>query len=122
MYNGNVLPTHIVHHYFSHLCLYAPIPQKEQVSTLESGFHAARQHDDDGRGGVGGYGEPFPEHEGGGEDEGEVEDLGGKLPGLHAGDCAEHICGGWVCLVGWLVVGCGLDGGLELMFLEGLAD
>lgn len=101
MHNRNVLPAHVVHHDFSHLRLGAAVPQEEQVSALESGFHAAREDDDDGRGGVCGYGEAFPQHEGGAEDEGKVEDLGGELPGLEAGDCAEHFV--WLCLyVGYL--------------------
>ena len=90
MHNRNVLPAHIVHHHLADLRFRAPVPEKEEIATLESGFHAAGEDDDDGRGGVCGYREALPEHEGGAEDEGEVEDLGGELPGLEAGDCAEH--------------------------------
>jgi hypothetical protein len=49
---------------------------------------------------------PF-QHEGGGEDEGEVEDLSGELPGLHAGEGAEHFCVCVVLVLCWVVFGCG---------------
>ena len=74
------------------------IPEEEEVATLESGFHGPGQDDDDGGGGVGEDGEGFPHHEGGGEDEGEVEELlqglarvgeGGAYDGDHFGS------GGW---------------------------
>lgn len=85
MHNRNILPPHIIHNHFPDLRFEAAVPEEKEVAALEGGFHAAGQDYDDGRGGVGEDGEPFPEHEGGGEYEGEVEDLGGELPGLHGG-------------------------------------
>lgn len=92
MHNWNILAPHIIHHHLPDLGFHAAVPQEEEVAALEGGLHGAGEDDDNGRGGVGEDGEAFPEHEGGGEDEGEVEDLGGELPGLHLGEGAEH-CG-----------------------------
>lgn len=77
MHNRYILPPHIIHHDLADLSLGRSVPEKEQVSALEGRFHAAGEDYDYGGGGVGEDGEAFPEHEGCGEDEGEVEDLSG---------------------------------------------
>ena len=64
---------------------------------MKRGLHAPGQDDDDWGRGVRRHGEPFPEHERGGEDEGEVEDLREELAGLDGGE-GEHFSG-------WLEVG-----------------
>jgi len=54
--------------------------KKQQISSLEGWLHGPRK---DGRRWVrrvSDYGQAFPHHEGGGENQAEVEDLGGCLP------------------------------------------
>ena len=83
MHNRNILSLHVIHHNLPNLRIQSPIPQEQQIPPLESGLHGPGEYDDDGRRRVGDDGETFPEHEGSGEDECEVEHLRGKLPGLH---------------------------------------
>lgn len=90
MHDRDILPLNVIHHDLTNLRLHASIPQEQQIPPLKRGLHAPRKHDDDGRGRVGGDGEAFPEHKGGGENEGEVEDLGEELAGLEGGYCGEH--------------------------------
>ena len=94
MHNRDILASHIIHHNLADFRIHAPIPQQQDISALKRGLHAAGQDDDDGGGGVGDDGEAFPEHEGGGEDEGEVEDLGEELARLEGGEGREHVGGG----------------------------
>lgn len=92
MHDRDILPLDIINHHLPHGRLPPPVPQKQQVPALESRFHTAGQDDDDGRGGVGRDGEAFPQHEGGAEDEGEVEELGQGLAGVEGGgeEGGEH--------------------------------
>lgn len=85
MHNRDILPLNIINHHLAHPRLPPPIPQKQQIPPLERRFHTAGQNDDDGRGRVGRNGEAFPQHEGGAEDEGEVEELGQGLAGVEVG-------------------------------------
>jgi hypothetical protein len=48
VHDRDILSAHVVHNDFSHLCFHASVPEEEQVSALESRFHAAGEHDDDG--------------------------------------------------------------------------
>ena len=89
MHNRNILPLHIVHHNLAHVGPGIPIPEEEQVSTLEGGLHGPGEDNDDGRRRVRDHAEGLPEHEGRAEDEGEVEELegggarGGEVGGEH---------------------------------------
>lgn len=90
MNDRNVLAPHIVHDNLADLRVHAAVPEKQQVAALERGLHTAGQHHDDGRGRVGRDAEPLPHHEGGTEDEREVEHLRGQLARLHGGEGGEH--------------------------------
>ena len=93
MYNRYILPLDVVDDDLADLGLFVAVPEEEEVAALKGGFHGAGEDDDDGRGRVGDDGERFPKHEGGGEDEGEVEDLGEGLAwvGEVGRDGGEHI-------------------------------
>lgn len=107
MHNRDILPLHIVYDNLADLRVLHEIavPKEQQVAALKGRLHGAREHNDDGRGRVGDDGKAFPHHEGGGEDEGEVEDLGEGLSGVFDG--AEH--GGWFWRGVFLIVD-SLDG------------
>ena len=95
MHNRNIFAFDIIHDDFSDLrALPAAVPEEKDVTALEGGLHRAGEHNDDGRGRVGEHGKTLPHHKCGGEDEGEVEELRGGLPG--GGEGGEHGCGcGW---------------------------
>lgn len=90
MYNWNILPFDVVNHDLSDLCFHSPIPQKEQISALESRLHASGQNDDDRRRGICCDGEPFPEHKGGRKHEGEVEELDEQLARCAEAEGGQH--------------------------------
>lgn len=83
MYNRYIFALDIVYHNLSNLCILALVPKKEQVPSLKSRFHATGQDDDDRRRRIGYHREALPEHESRGQNKGEIEDLGEKLPRLH---------------------------------------
>ena len=80
MHNRDILALDIVDDHLPNLRVQPAIPQQKDVAALKGRLHAAREDDDDWRGGVGEEAEALPHHEGGAEDEGEVEDLGEELP------------------------------------------
>ena len=60
--NGDVLVFDLVYYNLANIGLgeKVPVPEKEEVASLESRLHAAGENDDDRRGAVGEYGEAFP--------------------------------------------------------------
>jgi len=72
MHDGDILAPDIIHHHLSDSCILTSIPEEQQVAALESWFHGSREDYHDGRGGISGYGQAFPEHECCAEDQGEV--------------------------------------------------
>lgn len=90
MNNRNILSFHIVHHNLADfgLCNDVTIPNKEEVASLKCGLHGAGEDDDNGRRGVGDNGKTLPHHERRREDQGEVEELCGGLPGIL--ECGQH--------------------------------
>lgn len=102
MHNGNILAPHIIDDDLAHarLAPEVPIPQEEQVAALKGRLHGSREDDDDGRGRVGEDREALPHHEGGREDEAEVEELREGLAWVLEG--GEHFV--WRSGVGVVVV------------------
>jgi len=92
MYNRYIFPLHVVHHNLPHLGIHSPIPQEQQVSSLERRLHGSRKYHHDRRRRVRHHREAFPHHEGCRENKRKVEDLGGHLSRLHCAE-SEHRCG-----------------------------
>lgn len=81
VHDGYVLALDVVDYYLADLGGCIAVPEEEQVASLEGRLHGTGQDDHDGGGTVGNYAERLPHHEGGAEDEGEVENLLEGLPG-----------------------------------------
>ncbi len=60
--DGDLLVFNLVYYNLANIGLgeNVSVPEKEEVASLESGFHAAGEDDDDRRGAVGEHGEAFP--------------------------------------------------------------
>lgn len=86
MHDGDILAADIIHDDLADVGAGRAVPEEQQVAALEGGFHAAGQHDDDGRGRAGHDGQALPDHEGAGQDEGEVEQLAERVARVGAGD------------------------------------
>jgi len=91
VYDWDILALDVIHHNLSYLGVLIPIPQEQEVSTLERRLHATGQHDDDWRRRIAQDGQPFPEHERGREHEREVEQLRELLPHRQAGERGQHL-------------------------------
>lgn len=108
MHDRDVLAPDVIHHNFANARVHAPVPQEQQVSSLERRLHTSRQHDDNRRRRVRRDGETFPQHERRAENEREVENLCQELPrgelrevqhiGCVSGGFVE--CGTFVVLTG----------------------
>jgi len=76
MYNWYVFAAHVVYDDLAHFCALLPsIPKEEEVPALECRLHAAREDNDNGRGGIRYNAQAFPKHEGCTKNESECEQL-----------------------------------------------